>query len=129
MNLHIIKQHLEKAGMTARELCQKAEISEQGYYKIMRTNTASIETIEKISRVLEIPIGDFFAEASKMEVTNGHKVTVHGHINHVKTGGDANIELLTKEIEYLKEMMKQKDVEISLKDTIIEMLKKQLDEK
>lgn len=64
-NLSIIRELSIKKNISLKALSDKLEISEHGLQRIMRTNSTKIETLEKISKVLDVPVSIFFGEKKK----------------------------------------------------------------
>ena len=53
-----------------KDFCKELNITEQGFAKIMRTNSTKIDTLELIASKLGIPVSAFFSDATKAEVSN-----------------------------------------------------------
>ena len=62
-NLSIIREICHERKMSLKKLSKKIELSEHGLQRIMRTDSTKIETIEKIAKVLEVPIVVFFPDS------------------------------------------------------------------
>ena len=91
--------------ITIEELANKLTISKQALHNILGNRTSlKIEHLEKIAKVLEVPVSYFFEEDQ-------------GNAISISTTKSNDIEQLQKEIENLKE-------QLSLKNQIIELLKK-----
>jgi len=55
-----IKELSKKSNLTIKDLCKKIEMTESGFNIALKNNTLKIETLQKISEVLEVEIGYFF---------------------------------------------------------------------
>lgn len=66
-----IKEILREKGMTQRWLAEMVGLSHVTLNNIISKGQTSIETLEKIALVLNVQIGDLFAE-TKLKY-NGHK--------------------------------------------------------
>lgn len=59
-NLNLIKALAEKKNIRITELAEAVGVSEQQMHLIVRKNSTKIETLEKIARVLGVPVTYFF---------------------------------------------------------------------
>lgn len=66
-NLLQIKQMLDEKNMDVKEFASKIGLSHQGVYKMFAENSTKIETLERISQVLGVPISQFFDIPDKVE--------------------------------------------------------------
>ena len=69
-DLSIIKNTLKEKRIKIKDFCKELNITEQGFAKIMRTNSTKIDTLELIASKLGIPVSAFFSDATKAEVSN-----------------------------------------------------------
>lgn len=61
-NLKKIRILANEHKISIRELSNKIGITEQGLQKIMRENSTKTETLEKISKIFEVPMSYFLDE-------------------------------------------------------------------
>lgn len=61
-NLRIIKDICIKKKITLKELSDHIGITQNGLQRILKTNTTTVETLEKIANYLQVPISTFFPE-------------------------------------------------------------------
>lgn len=62
-NLSIIRSLCENKNISLKDLAEKIGLSEHGIQRILRTNSTKIETLEKISEVLDVDITVFFTDS------------------------------------------------------------------
>lgn len=65
-NLSVIKELCSERSISLKTLASRVNISEMGLQRIIKTNSTSIRTIEKIADVLEVPISVFFISRNKI---------------------------------------------------------------
>ena len=108
-NLSIIRDLSEKKKITLREIANSVSISEDGLQKIMKSGRTNTDTLERIAKVLNVPVGYFFDDTPLSAINqkggNGSAMTVIGNA----TVGDAQ-----KEIEHLKNRLRDKEDIIEL---------------
>lgn len=63
-NLHLIKTLAENKKMPITELAERVGVSEQQIHLMVRTNSTKINTLEKIAKVLDVPVTYFFDQPS-----------------------------------------------------------------
>ncbi|MDR0575614.1 MAG: helix-turn-helix domain-containing protein [Tannerella sp.] len=118
-NLLIIRDLVERKGITIRDLAGKVGMSDISIHKMIKNGSTSISTLERIAKVLDVPVSVFFDEDASNE---NHITQKGGNSNAASIYGDSlsgNIESKNKEIEYLKKILEDKE-------DIIRILKKQL---
>ena len=104
MNYSLIKKELGRKNMSVRDLCFRIDVTEQGLHQMIRKKSMKIDTLERISNVLELPVTYWFDNTtntedmvSKENVRIGKPVSPK--VSHEK------IDSLTKNLnEMLKEM-------------------------
>jgi len=69
-NLLIIKDILKNRNITIRDFSADLNMSEQGFQKLMRTNSTKIETLELIAKKLDVSIVTFFDTEVKSSELN-----------------------------------------------------------
>ena len=114
-NLFKIKEIARSKKISLRSLAEDVGISEQGLQKLIRTNTAKIETIELIAKRLEVPVGVFFDDP-KSNV--GHSTT--GDFSPIN--GNITIEECRSELEIAKVKIAFLEKSLEDKERIIELL-------
>lgn len=75
-DLGIIKSTLKEKGIKIKDFCKEIGITEQGFAKIIRTNSTKIDTLELISAKLGIPVSEFFAEAKEADAEQDNYMNV-----------------------------------------------------
>lgn len=58
----MIKPLLRAKGIKIKDFCDELGITEQGFAKILRSNSTKIETLEQIAGKLGVPVSTFFVE-------------------------------------------------------------------
>lgn len=73
-----IKNLAKSKGISIRKLCKLIEITEQGLSRSFKKKTMKIETLQKISNVLSIPISTFFcvSEVSISKFTDDERFLI-----------------------------------------------------
>lgn len=72
-----IKPLLKAKGIRIKDFCDELGITEQGFAKILRSNSTKIETLEQIARRLDVPMSIFFSnDATPVEDTRLMQVPV-----------------------------------------------------
>ncbi len=61
-NLKRIRDLCDEKRLTLKELSEKIGISQNGLQRIMKDNTTRIDTLERIAKVLDVPITAFFQD-------------------------------------------------------------------
>lgn len=85
VQLSIIRQLVESKGMSLRQMCVKAGISEQSIQKIFRQNTCSLKTLEKISLALGVSPTIFFDDKDE-NTPSENDIFSNGGGNEVNSG-------------------------------------------
>jgi transcriptional regulator with XRE-family HTH domain len=116
MNYSKIKFLADEKKITLKQICANVEITEQGLQRMFLNNSMKIETMEKIAKVLQVPVSYFFEddnkEVSKKINAGDNNVISIGNKNNNNTNTETKdlavcrkeVEGLKKEIELLKEM-------------------------
>ena len=60
MDYSRIKNELEHKNISIRELCCKIDVTEQGLHQMIRNKSMKIDVLERISKVLELPVTYWF---------------------------------------------------------------------
>lgn len=125
-NLSLIKILAKEKKITLKSLSEKAEITEQGLQKILKENTTSIATLEKISSILGVSPAVFFDDF--MPDTEYEDVEEHPLssklVPHVSALGDHAIAVNgnVKIQQQLLDIIANKDAAIAEKDARIKEL-------
>lgn len=64
-DLSQIKPLLKAKGIKIKDFCNDLGITEQGFAKILRSNSTKIETLEQIANKLKVPVSVFFTDEIK----------------------------------------------------------------
>ncbi len=70
-NLQIIRDLAKDNNVSLKELAIAIGITESGLQNILRNNSTSIETLEKVAKYFAVPISMFF-EPDETEISNGN---------------------------------------------------------
>lgn len=123
-NLQIIKAIAKEQKVTIRELAKSIGITEAGLQKLIRENSTKVDTLELISKRLNVPISVFFDESPKeklspkelMEFGNESFAGILTRLFEAKTIApyslieekDKEIEKLNREIGRLEERLSKR---------------------
>ena len=108
-NLQLIKIIAERKKISIRELAERIGVSEQQIHIMSRTNSTKITTLEKIAKVLDVPITCFFDEQPAGVTTNGDYSAGAVGGNATVNVGDA---VLMERIKWMEAMLNEKDERI-----------------
>lgn len=91
-DLSVIKPMLKAKGIKIKDFCNELGITEQGFAKILRSNSTKIETLELIAQKLDVPVSKFFADEVKpvdgMNYVQVPVVPVYAHAGYLQGFGD-----------------------------------------
>jgi len=121
-----IKKIAESKKISISKLISEIDMTESGFYAMLRNDSMKIKTLQKIADVLGVSVSYFFSELNHAEVhqneTSGNsdkkqdslveKTVVIHDTNSIET------EFLKREIDNLREL-------IRMKDKYIEIIEKQ----
>lgn len=122
-NLSLIKSLSKEKKITLKSLSEKVGISEQGMQKILKENTTSIVTIEKIAQALCVSPAIFFDDYSEPkqeampesdEQDKEPRATANGN-GAIAIAGSGNVTIP----QAVLEMLREKDRQLAEKDEII----------
>jgi len=102
-NLNLIRDLCSEKNISLSQLCKKANISENGMQRLLRENSTKIDTLEKISKILEVDISYFFTGIKKNDDSN--------EIIKLKEQNEKNekvINLYQKHLEIIQDDIKKK---------------------
>lgn len=108
-NLQLIKILAEKKKIPITELAARVGVSENQIHLMSRTNSTKITTLEKIAKVLDVPITCFFDEQPAGVTTNGDYSAGAVGGNATVNVGDA---VLMERIKWMEAMLNEKDERI-----------------
>ena len=60
MNYYKIKIELERRGISIKDICRQIDITEQGFYQMIRNESMKVDVLERISEALNVPISYWF---------------------------------------------------------------------
>lgn len=122
-NLQRIKDIAERQNVSIRDLAERVGIKENQIHVMCRTNSTKIDTLERIARVLGVPMSEFFDDFS-VSVSN----VVEGNNNQLNAMGAHNNTLASSDNSYLQEQVKLLQAIIAEKDERIKDLKERIEE-
>ena len=127
-NLQKIKVLAKKRGTTINDLAKQLGMTPQAIHLMVRENSTKTDTLERIARMIEVPISIFFDETM-----DGEKFQNAGTENN-QSSRDNNTGInmaehdelikLREEVKYLKKILSDKDERIADLKERIEELKK-----
>lgn len=114
-----IEQLLEDRKVTKVHLAEQIGISIAGLKKMIAgSSLPSVEKVEKIADFFNVPMDYFFnREAERISVNIGHKVSGTGNV----TGG-ITLNECQKELEHLRDIIKEKNKILEEKERLIQIL-------
>lgn len=124
MDYNKLKSLIKDRGLTLLKVSSGIGLTETGFYQAIKNNTLKVRDLEKISKILELPVSSFFEEPPTMIIQNGN-INLNGKNTGSITVSEAKheIEVLNKEIVNLKEIISGMKRELDLKDQIIDLMK------
>jgi len=102
MNLLVIKEISEKRNIPIVDLANKINMSPQNLHRCIRENKIEASVLEKISYILDVPINTFFNEKNNYAISGNHQI-------NYGIGTQTIITNEQKEIEYLKQLLEEKE--------------------
>lgn len=70
VNLAKIKELAKAKGITIKTLATKVGVTEQGLHQMIKSNSTSVDTLDKISEVLGVNPSIFFKDSNNIESSN-----------------------------------------------------------
>ena len=67
MNYHKIKSELEKRRISVKDFCRQINITEQGFYQMIRNESMKIDVLERISEALNLSVSYWFEGYTPVE--------------------------------------------------------------
>lgn len=115
-NLALISELIKHKKMMIGDFCEQSQITNQTLREIIKRNSTKTDILERIANVLNVPVGYFFNEHSGI-VVNGKNNQVHsGQGNQIMLSPEQ------REIEHLREIIKEKNNLLEEKERLIQML-------
>ncbi len=114
-NLLIIKDLADKKNISLKDLALQLGITPDGLQKIMKRNSTTTETVEKLAQILGVQAGIFFEgynTANQLINGNGNTASVFGNITAEEMSNK------NKEIEHLKDLLAEKERVIEEKERL-----------
>ena len=104
-----LKSKLEELGFTKAYIADRLGVPAQNVHIWLRAEDVKTGTLEKLSEVLNIPIGVFYGEAygSVSNVSGNNNATATGNNNTVSSTDDRLLALLLNKDEQLNKAMDQ----------------------
>lgn len=122
-NLKLIRGLLEEKKITIDQLSGGIGVKKTAIYKMITQNSTTIQTLEKISKFLDVPVSYFFKESDQFSQANEQGVNYK--FNHSESTIDLLIKQNTKLVEQVSDLIK---MQVLNADTINNLSKKK-DEK
>lgn len=117
-HLALIRTLLKEKGLTTSEVCQMAEITPQSLGQMIQRNSTKTEILERIARVLGVPVGYFFDEQSNVEIIGSQIMS---------TEEKKEIEYLNSLLAVQSKLIEEKERRIQDKDAMIKMLSEEVE--
>lgn len=103
-NLQKIKTISKERKITLRSLANQVGISEQGLQKIIRDNTTSISTVERIAAILGVSPAVFFDETpTSVNAMGDNSIAISGSGNEISIQ-QKFLDMLAEKDERIKEL-------------------------
>jgi DNA-binding Xre family transcriptional regulator len=109
---------LEAKQISIKKLAAEIDMTEQGFYKMLKNDSVKVATLERIAEVLELPITFFFDYETKVtgdtnQSGSGNVQVAHSKNRDINTASThtpskstdnviTELEVCKKEVEYLK---------------------------
>lgn len=104
VNLQKIKTISKERKITLRSLANQVGISEQGLQKIIRDNTTSISTVERIAAILGVSPAVFFDETpTSVNAMGDNSIAISGSGNEISIQ-QKFLDMLAEKDERIKEL-------------------------
>lgn len=65
VNYSRIKLELEHRRITIKDFCREIDVTEQGLHQMIRNGSMKIEVLERISKVLDLPVSYWFDDTAR----------------------------------------------------------------
>ena len=116
-NFILIRDLSDKRGITLRELAKQVDLTEGAIQKIIATGSTKTSTLEVIAHVMEVHPGIFFdgyTPTTNQSIANGNGCASSIYGNASTGSINDNGKDKDKEIEHLKELLKEKERTIQI---------------
>ena len=105
-----IEQLIIDNKLTKKSFCEKVSISVQGLDNILKGADLGSSKLERIADFFKLPIDYFFDRDINVDNSIGHHVNGNGN----KVVGDISLSEYRREIEHLKQLLKEKERTIQI---------------
>jgi len=120
MNIKKLRDLMKIKKISQREISSKIGMTQSGFSSAVISGDFKVSTLERIAKVLEVPVGYFFDETG---INGVNQKAVGLNINQ-NSGNNNNNNDCQKEISKLKQQVEEGlQRELKLKDEIINLLK------
>lgn len=109
-----IRKYAKEKGITLNDLIIEIEMTEGGFYKMLKAGSMKISTLKKIADVLEQPIQIFFEGNKTVQKIKGYNNVQANHSNVAEPVIRYQVENLEQQIAQLKSQLNDKDEIIQL---------------
>jgi len=117
----IIKEKLKGKGFTVSEFARRINTNRNNVYDIFQRESIDTSLLQKISEVLEYNLFVHYAEDNISSIVSENPI-IYDNINKENTSGYVND--FQKEIDYLKQLLEEKNKVIFLLEQQIQLLSK-----
>ncbi len=131
MDLSKIRKLSETRSGGMRKLAADAGMSEANLHRCVNNNKISAGDLERIARLLNVPVGYFFDDAPSTTATASgrNSIAAAGHDISVNGASDGDSAVLREKVAYLERIVSEKEKIIEEKERLIKVYEKMTDEK
>ena len=107
MDYSLIKKELEFKDISFRDLCYRIDVTEQGLHQMIRKKSMKVDTLERISIALGLPVSYWFEHSADARSTMSTENDIPDRMRRYLASkvSHAKIDSLTRNLnEMLKEM-------------------------
>lgn len=105
-----ILELIESNKLTKKSFCDKVDISEQTLSNVLKGSDIGSKKLERIAIFFRVSMDYFFENEIISHPSIGHSVNGNGN----KVSGDIRLNEYQREIEYLKELLTEKERTIQI---------------
>jgi transcriptional regulator with XRE-family HTH domain len=116
-NFLIIRDLCESKNITIRELASKVDMSDISIHSLIKKGRTNTETLEKIAKILGVPIGIFFDESPLHAVNQnaeGTNIALSAYGDATVTDCEGKLKMSQKENEHLNKLLEEKERTIQI---------------
>lgn len=121
MNLQSIKFYCERRPGGLRQLAEEAGMSEANLHRCIRNNKIQATDLEKIARLLQVSIVEFFDEQPNIHVEAHDNAQAAGR-DILNGANEADIARYRDKISHLEQRIADKEATIAEKERLIQIL-------